>query len=66
MKQHDDMFMQIMNLANTIHSDLTGEFPFTSQRGNRYKMIAIHINVNYIFCKPMKKMGGEMIAVLRV
>jgi hypothetical protein len=52
-----------MDLANTIHSNQKGAFPFMSQCGNRYIMVAIHINANYIFCKPMKnKMEGEMIA----
>ncbi len=58
------MFVKIMDLADTIHSDQTGAFPLTSQRGNRYIMVAIHIDTNYIFCKPMKnKTEGEMIAV---
>ncbi len=62
-KQHDNIFIQIVDLANTIHSDQTGAFPFTSQRGNRYIMVFIHVNANYIFCKPMKnKTEGEMIA----
>ncbi len=55
------MFMKIVDLANTVHSDQTGTFPFTLQHGNRYIMVAIYINTNYIFCKPMKnKTEGEM------
>jgi hypothetical protein len=50
-KRHDDIFIQIEDLANTIHSDQTGAFPFTSQRGN---MVMIHVDANYIFCEPMK------------
>jgi hypothetical protein len=62
-KHHEDMFIKIVDLTNTIHSNQTGASPFTLQRGNRYKMVAIHINANYIFCKPMKnKTEGEMIA----
>ncbi len=62
-KQHDNMFIKIMDLTNTTHSDQTGAFPFTSQCSNRYTMVAIHINANYIFCKQMKtKTEGEMIA----
>jgi hypothetical protein len=61
-KHHDDMFIKV--LFKTIHSDQIGAFPFTSQRGNRYIMVAIQINANYIFCKPMKnKTEGMMIAV---
>jgi hypothetical protein len=57
------MFIKVVDIADTIHSNQTGAFPFTSQRINRYIMIAIHINANYIFCKPMKnKTEGKMIA----
>jgi hypothetical protein len=60
-KCHDDMYIKIMELANNIHSNQTGAFPFTSLRGNRYMMVAIHVNANYIFCKPMKnKTEGEI------
>jgi hypothetical protein len=56
------MIIKVADLANTIHSNQTGAFPFTSQSGNRYIMIAIHIDANYIFCKLMKnKTEGEMI-----
>jgi hypothetical protein len=56
------MFMQIADLADTIHSDQTGAFPFTSQCDIRYIMVAMHVNANYIFCKPMKNRSeGEMI-----
>jgi hypothetical protein len=62
-KCHDNMFIKVMDLADTIHSDQIGAFPFTSHHSNRYIMIAIHINANYIFCKPMKnKTEGKMTA----
>ncbi len=54
-EQHDNMIIKIMDLAYTIHSDQIGAFPFTSQRSNRYIMVAIHIDANYIFCKLIKK-----------
>ncbi len=63
-KRYDYMFIKIVDLADTIHSNQTGAFSFTSQSSNRYIMVAIHINANYIFCEPMKnKTEGEMIAV---
>jgi hypothetical protein len=61
-KRHDNIFIQIVDLANTIHSDQTGAFPLNLQCGNRYIMVIIHINANYIFCEPMKnKTEGEMV-----
>lgn len=50
----NDMFTTIVDLAEEIHTDQTGAFPHTSQRGNRYIMVAIHLDTNYIFAAPMK------------
>ena len=50
----NDMFVQVVDLTEEIHTDLTGAFPHTSQRGNRYIMVAIHLDANYIFAEPMK------------
>jgi hypothetical protein len=62
-KHHEDMFIKIMDLADTIHSNQTGAFLFTLQYGNRCIMVAFHIDANYIFCEPMKnKTEGKMIA----
>jgi hypothetical protein len=61
-KHFNDIFVRVENLAKSIHSDQTGAFPYTSQLGNRYAMVAIHLDVNYIFNKPMKnRTEGEMI-----
>ena len=43
-RRYDDIFIQIMDLADTIHLDQTGAFPFTLQRGNRYIMVIIHVD----------------------
>jgi hypothetical protein len=34
--KHSDIFVCIKDLSDTIHSDQTGGFPYTSQRGNHY------------------------------
>ncbi len=47
------VFFPIEDLFNLIHTDQTGAFPFTSQQGSRYIMVAIHLNANYIFVNPM-------------
>jgi hypothetical protein len=49
-----DIFIKVKDLSKTIHANQTGGFPFTSQRGNRYIMTAIHLDANYIFVKAMK------------
>ena len=61
-KRFNDIFVRIKDLAKSIHSDQTGAFPYTSQRGNRYVIVAIHLNANYILCESMKnRMEDEMI-----
>jgi hypothetical protein len=61
-KKLNDISIKIYKLAETIHTDQTGPFPVTSQRGYRYIMVCIHLDANYIFCEPMKnRTGGEMI-----
>ncbi len=63
-KRHNNIFVCVKDLAESIHSDQTGTFPYTSQQGNRYVMIAIHLDANYIFCEPMKNRSeDEMIEV---
>jgi hypothetical protein len=61
-KLHNDIFVRVEDLAESIHSNQTGAFPYTLQQGNRYVMIVIHLDTNYIFCKPMKnRLEDEMI-----
>jgi hypothetical protein len=61
-KRHNDIFVRVKDLAESIHSDQTSVFPYTLQQGNRYIMIAIHLDANYIFCEPMKnRLEDEMI-----
>jgi hypothetical protein len=45
-----------------------GGFPYTSQRGNRYIMVAIRLDANYIFIKPMRNKTEEemMVAYQRI
>ncbi len=58
----NDMFVRVVVLTKEIHTNQTGAIPHTSQRGNRYIMVAIHLDANYIFVEPMKnRTEGEMI-----
>jgi hypothetical protein len=60
----NDIFMHVEDLNEEIHTNQTGAFPYTSHRGNRYIMVAVHLDVNYIFAMPMKnRTEGEMIRV---
>jgi hypothetical protein len=62
--KHSNIFLRIKDLSDTIHLDQMGSSPYTSQRSNRYIMVAIHLDKNYIFNKPMKnRMEEDMMAV---
>jgi hypothetical protein len=55
-------FFCIKDLSKSIHTDQRGAFLFTSQRGNRYIMVVIHLDANYIFVKLMhSRLKEEMI-----
>jgi hypothetical protein len=62
--KHSDIFVHIKDLSDTIHLDQTSSFPCTSQRGNRYIMVAIHLNANYIINEPMKNRTEEEMMVV--
>jgi hypothetical protein len=56
----NNTLVRVEDLNEEIHTDQTGAFPHTSQRCNRYIMVAVHLDINYIFAKPMKnRMEGE-------
>jgi hypothetical protein len=60
----NDIFVLVEDLNKEIHTNQTGAFPHTFQRGNCYIMLAIHLDASYIFAEPMKnRMEGEMIRV---
>ncbi len=52
-------FCRIEDLSNLIHTNQTGAFPFTSQCGSRYIMVAIHFDANYIFVEPICSRSKE-------
>jgi hypothetical protein len=56
--------VQVEDLNEEIHANQTGAFPHTSQCNNCYIMVAVHLDANYIFAKPMKnRTEEEMIRV---
>jgi hypothetical protein len=60
----NDIFVQVEDLNEEIHTNQTVAFTYTSQRGNCYIMVTIHLDANYIFAKPMKnRTEGAMIRV---
>ena len=54
MKKEHDIFVKVYDTQDLIYTDQTGAFPHVSSRGNRYIMVAVHIDSNYAFQEPMK------------
>ncbi len=60
----NDIFVRMDDLNKEIHTNKMNAFAHTSQCGNHYIMVAVHLDANYIFAKPMKnRTEGEMIRV---
>jgi hypothetical protein len=61
-KKIHDMYIQIHNATNTAHSDQIGCFPVTSSSGNKYIMVLVEVDGNFIDAERMKnKTAGSMI-----
>ena len=48
------VFTKIINYKRQISTDLTGKFPVTSNRGNKYIFVIYEYKRNRIFIRPMK------------
>jgi hypothetical protein len=53
MKEHD-VYILISNAEETMRTDQTGRFPANSSSGNKYIMVLVEIDGNYIDGEPMK------------
>ncbi len=49
-----DIYIKIYNATKRMHSNQTGRFPATSSRGNKYIMVLVEVDVNYIDAESMK------------
>ena len=50
-----DVYVRVYDTTKkTMCSDQTGRFPITSQKGNKYTMVAIELDGNYIDAEPLK------------
>jgi len=64
MKKKHDICVKVFDLQETIYTDQTGQFPYLSSKGNRYIMVAYHIDANYIAMEPIKnRTEAQMIAI---
>ncbi len=57
-----DIYIKIYNATETMHSDQTGRFLAKSSRGNKYIMVLVKVDGNYVDAEPMEnKSEGSMI-----
>ena len=64
-KKEKDVYFKIIDtrdVKHTIYSDQTGQFPVRARSGNRYIMVMVEIDSNYVLVQPMKnRTDDEMI-----
>jgi hypothetical protein len=53
-KKEHDVNIRVFNAEETMHTDQTGRFPANSSSGNKYIMVLVEIDGNYIDGEPMK------------
>lgn len=53
--KHKDVYLRVFDATKkAMYSDQTGKFPITSARGNKYIMVAVELDGNYIDVEPIK------------
>jgi hypothetical protein len=56
-----DVYIQIHNTSETMHTNQSGCFPATSSKGNQYIMVLVEVDGNYIDAEPMKNKSEGLI-----
>ncbi len=61
-KKEHNVYIRIFNAEETVHTDQTSCFPANPSSGNKYIMVLVEIDGNYIDAEPMKdRTEGSMI-----
>ena len=61
-KKMRDVYISVYHTRETMFTDQTGKFPTRSQRGNKYVMVMVEIDINAILVEPMlSRKDAEMI-----
>ena len=60
------MFIQVYNPTDTMYTDQTGKFPFCSSSGQKYQVVAHHVNSKWALIKTTsRRTKGELIGSRR-
>ena len=63
--KHKDVYLMVFNATKkSMFSDQTGKLPITSARGNKYIMVAVELDGNYIDCEPTYQSLSSHFSVL--
>ena len=53
--KHKDVYLRVFDATKqSMYTDQTGRFLITSSQGNKYQMIAVELDGNYIDAEPLK------------
>jgi hypothetical protein len=53
--KHKDVYLRVYDATKkAMYTDQTGRIPVVSSRGNKYIMVAVELDGNYIDCEPMR------------
>ena len=56
-----ELLLQLFDPTEKVYSELTGQFPVQSDRGNNYILVAYHYDANNILTTPLKNITGPCI-----
>jgi hypothetical protein len=58
--KHKDVYLMVFNATKKLmFFGQTGKFPITSARGNKYIMVAVELDGNYIDCEPLQSLSAK-------
>ena len=58
--KHKDVYLMVFDATKkSMFSDQTGKFPITPARGNKYIMVAVELDGNYIDGKPLQSRSAK-------
>ena len=58
-KKERDVYIEVWDPKDTVHSDQTGKFPVRSRKGNNYMMIMCQVDSDAALVEPMKNRSAK-------
>ena len=58
--KHKELYLMVVDATKKLmFSNQTGKFPITSACGNKYIMVAVELDGNYIDCEPLHSWSAK-------